>query len=318
MAWNRAWKILFVALCLLGATEGFQWKSLEVLADGSTFPACFQQDVTLPWNYIHTAEEYILNVEWRFVPNGSTKEVTLATQVHGHFFTDEVNGRHIQFVPSAGLRLLRVTSADMGTYSVHVHLSQNGASHTYVQNVNLVVTDSSMAVGDSLEARYEGARYINSTREHHLLLTCGTFTHLWQPEVNVQWMTPDNQTLPSTFQDNGHFTLAVPNPFDGGQYTCKIDNSSAAAICIPSDSTLLRGATVIVDPVEGRLSLLASEMATLNAELTDLNSQNAAMTGQAQGLAANSTDMASQIQTLENQKNRLENEMLTRFHNNTG
>ena len=54
--------------------------------------------------------------------------------------------------------------------------------------------------------------------------------------------------------------LAVPNPFEAGEYSCHINPLSEGAACIPSGSNLNHGATVLLDGVQGRMMLMNSEM----------------------------------------------------------
>ena len=104
-----------------------------------------------------------------------------------------------------------------------------------------------------------------------------------------------NETVASTFQENGRFFLAVPNPFIGGNYTCNIDSSSTATLCIPSNSTLKRGATVLADSVEGRISLVGSEMQTTKNKETQMERQ-------IQMLQANNSALAEHVKTLQSQQ----------------
>ena len=101
-----------------------------------------------------------------------------------------------------------------------------------------------------------------------------------------------NRTVASTFQENGQFALAVPNPFISGEYTCKISNSSSVTLCIPNDSRSRRAATVPVDGVKGRLALMDSEIQIMR-------NKEAEMAGQIQTLQANNSVMAGEIQTLQ-------------------
>ena len=101
-----------------------------------------------------------------------------------------------------------------------------------------------------------------------------------------------NQTVPSTYQENDQYFLAVPNPFVSGEYTCAIAGSSPATLCIQSDSPLARGATVMVDGTEGRIALMASELQALKLHETS-------MAGKILSLQANNSQMAGEIQSLQ-------------------
>ena len=109
------------------------------------------------------------------------------------------------------------------------------------------------------------------------------------------FQTPMNETVASTFQENGRFFLAVPNPFIGGNYTCNINSSSTATLCIPSNSPLKRGATVLADNVEGRISLVGSEMQTTKNKETQMERQ-------IQMLQANNSALAGHVKTLQTQQ----------------
>ena len=58
--------------------------------------------------------------------------------VNGHFFADPSASHNMQHLANAGIRLLNVTVADSGTYSVHVNIQ--GMTQTFTQSVHLDVT----------------------------------------------------------------------------------------------------------------------------------------------------------------------------------
>ena len=70
----------------------------------------------------------------------ASAEEILATEVNGHFFTEQSTDQSLEYIPGAGIRLLSVTAADSGTYSVHVNLNLHGSIVSHVQSVNVVVT----------------------------------------------------------------------------------------------------------------------------------------------------------------------------------
>ncbi|KAK7482253.1 hypothetical protein BaRGS_00026496 [Batillaria attramentaria] len=85
--------------------------------------------------------------------------------------------------------------------------------------------------------------------------------------------TPSNQTVPSTSSSDGTFFLSLPSPVATGEYTCFLDNSSPASLCVESDSSLRKGASVVVDKMDARFAILASQMAAQEQEKTDLQNQ---------------------------------------------
>nr|KAG5700939.1 hypothetical protein BaRGS_034224 [Batillaria attramentaria] len=108
------------------------------------------------------------------------------------------------------------------------------------------------------------AVYVNSTRHYHVQLACGDFLP-----------TPDNQTLSSTSEKNGRFLLSVPNPVVSGEYSCVIDDTSPATLCVPSGSPLQRGATVNVDGVQAQLVIMETRMMSVQLKEEQLEQENA-------------------------------------------
>ena len=74
--------------------------------------------------------------------------------------------------------------------------------------------------------------------------------------------TPTGEETPSTAYDDGHFTLALPSPVSGGNYTCHIDSHHLQDACA-EDSEVAVTATVSVDKVTARLSVMEAELKTL-------------------------------------------------------
>ncbi|KAK7475691.1 hypothetical protein BaRGS_00033062, partial [Batillaria attramentaria] len=90
--------------------------------------------------------------------------------------------------------------------------------------------------------------------------------------------TPSLQSLPSTSFNNGFFTLSVPNPVVSGEYSCLIDDNSAASVCIQSGSPLRGGATISVDGKEARFNLTEAryqqEIAALQQKIIDIENKH--------------------------------------------
>ncbi|KAK7108225.1 uncharacterized protein [Littorina saxatilis] len=296
------WVAIWLSCGLVQVCTALQWTSPATLQDNITIATCTGQNITLGWDYNHTAEEHVIDVEWRYRANNGSVNVILATEINGHFIAEQPADQRLEYIPGAGIRLLGVTSQDSGTYSVQVNLNLHGSVMAHVQSANIVVTVDPLTSGeDHLHALIQGAEFMNTTQQHHLILVCGDFNPLWTPRVNVVWTTPENQTLPSTYEQNGQFALAVPNPLVSGEYTCKIDNSSPATLCIPSDSPLRQNATVLVDRVEGRIALMDSEMKTTSKQVQVLKTEKDQMTVQILTLEAEKAQMAAEIQNLSSQ-----------------
>ncbi|KAK7115714.1 uncharacterized protein [Littorina saxatilis] len=244
---NAVWFLLG----LFHLSSALQWTHPAEVSDGSNVPACDGEDVVLPWNYNALPEEHILDTEWYFRNNDNDSDTLLATQVtqsSSHFLKDPAIQQTVEHMPPAGIRLKRVTHNYTGTYSVHVNVNLHGSIVTHRQSVRLFVGAPSMTDDGEIHAeQLNKTAFLNSTQQHHVLLSCGNFKSNWVTMVKAVWTTPDNQTLTSTSKENGRFILAVPNPVVTGDYTCRVENSSYTSVCLPRSSPLLRGATIFVD-----------------------------------------------------------------------
>ena len=48
-------------------------------------------------------------------------------------------------------------------------------------------TAVSITTDGNLHAHIQGAVFMSNTQEHQLILTCGTFNHVWHSRVDVTW-----------------------------------------------------------------------------------------------------------------------------------
>ncbi|KAK7499199.1 hypothetical protein BaRGS_00009459 [Batillaria attramentaria] len=111
-------------------------------------------------------------------------------------------------------------------------------------------------------------------------LTCGLFTDLGEPPVHVVWKTPSGTSLLSTNYESGNFHLLLENPVVGGNYSCSLNNSPAAA-CLHGEDPMLREVTVYVDEMQARLTLIEAHQRALES---GLKTENANLTQHVQGL----------------------------------
>nr|KAG5709747.1 hypothetical protein BaRGS_027772 [Batillaria attramentaria] len=241
----------------------FEWTSTQNLPDNTTVPACPGQDVTFPWRYTAGAEEHLSNVEWRFQPAGGS-EVVLATEVMNSFFVAPGSSMHIESIPNADQPL---------------------------------TTDGQLHVKMLPQAVYD-----NSTQQYRVQLSCGDFLPVWSSKVAVLWKTPSNQTLPSTYSENGRFLLSVPNPVVSGEYTCILDDTSPASLCVDSSSPLQRGVTTNVDGVQAQFAVMGAQMSSLQQE-------NAALNQQLQAFTQKDTDLTHQLETLTHEDTNLKQQL---------
>lgn len=289
MTESRFLNVFLLFAVLVQACVSFRWTGTVTVANSSLIPACLGQDVTLAWDYAKRQNESVVNLEWRYHRIDALNDEVLATEVNGNFFTDPATVQRVEFIPGAGIRLLGVTAASSGIYTVQVNLNVGGNIVTHTDSVKVVVTDQPITASPQLEAHFKGAQYNAATQQHELILTCGTFTELWMARADVVWTTPDGHTVTSTTRgENGQFVLAVPNPFVGGQYTCNINRDSPITLCFSEESPLTRGATVTVDQTDGRLALMESEYKLVQQQMTQ-------MAAQLQALENSTADMSNQL-----------------------
>jgi len=109
------------------------------------------------------------------------------------------------------------------------------------------------------------AEFDDVTQEFHVVLTCGTFLHPTQPPFDVIWQTPSGSRVSSTRYRDGQFLLRLPNPVEGGSYSCIAPKEASNASCAMDT----KKSSMSVDGVLVRLTLLEGE----NARLRSLNSQ---------------------------------------------
>ncbi|KAK7479035.1 hypothetical protein BaRGS_00029705, partial [Batillaria attramentaria] len=173
------------------------------------------------------------------------------------------------YIPEAGLLLNHVTVSDTGNYTVAVsaYNSTNDVL-TLHRTAILEMSEEPAVVKFQLELRQKSDLvYDVKTRQWHVVLQCGHFAFLGNPPVTgTEWTTPSGTTLSSSGSDSGYFSLLVPNPVKGGNYTCRIPSGSPAASCLPSNNTLLQEASMFVDGLEARLRVIEAQQTTLQTE----------------------------------------------------
>ncbi|KAK7491018.1 hypothetical protein BaRGS_00017714 [Batillaria attramentaria] len=259
--------VCFLAVVNIQVTSALQWTSALDLPANVTVHACIGDNVTLPWKYETEGAEHAIDVEWLYQAEGQAEEL-IATYVRGNFFlAPTAKQQHVQFVPNAGLEMMHVTRQDSGAYILNVNTNLHGSAVIYSQRVVLEVSRAP-ATSDGQWHVHLVPRAVqdNVTGEWHVMLSCGTFSSLGQPPVSVLWTTPDNVTVPSSYYDNaGNYILIVDNPVATGEYSCRLEQTPSA-MCLPAQSLLHNGASIHVDGVETRLSVLEGQLVALQNE----------------------------------------------------
>ncbi|KAK7491033.1 hypothetical protein BaRGS_00017729 [Batillaria attramentaria] len=282
--------VVFLAVANIQVTSALQWTSALDLPANVTVHACTGDNVTLPWKYETEGAEHAIDVEWLYQAEGQVEEL-IASNVRGNFFVTPTAKQHLQFVPNAGLELMHVTQADSGAYILNVNINLHGSVTVYSQRVVLEVSNFEKEINFSgspdvyvtgAPANTDGQLHVqlmpsavqdNVTGEWHVMLSCGTFSSLGQPPVSVLWTTPDNVTVSSSYYGNaGSYILIIDNPVATGEYSCRLEQTPSA-MCLPAQSLLHNGASIHVDGVETRLSVLEGQLVALQNENAELRSE---------------------------------------------
>ena len=79
-------------------------------------------------------------------------------------------------------------------------------------------------------------------------------------------------TLSSSGYHDNSFHLTLPNPVEGGSYTCRVPPATA---CLHGNGT--REATLTVDKMEARLAVLEARQSALEGKNVHLENENNAM-----------------------------------------
>lgn len=226
--------------------------------------ACAGQKVTLNWDYSLSQGESIEDIMWHY---GDSPSQLVAIFADNHFVPlPEFTGRVEKF-GNAGLSLNNVRVADSGNYTVAISIhSTTGSFVTLRETVFLQVGDSLMTQDGYLHVTQSTLAVKNPhTGEWAIELQCGIFIYRADPPFNMEWSTPSS-TKASTSYDSNFFKLLVDNPVEGGDYSCHIPSRDFLSACLHPNETNRGQATLYVDKVMARLTILDSE----NKELKDL------------------------------------------------
>lgn len=84
---------------------------------------------------------------------------------------------------------------------------------------------------------------------------------------------PSGDTQLVSTHINGKFFLTLPNPVEGGNYTCRLSSRFPPVSCLHHNSSVLASSSVTVDEVKIRLSLLEGEQEMNKIEKQDLREE---------------------------------------------
>ncbi|XP_025081993.1 protein bark beetle-like [Pomacea canaliculata] len=281
------------------AVSAFNWTASSP-ADGTSIPLCPGDNVTIPWSFETSRGDALVNVEWYFQPEGDRPRL-LATYVAGNYLTPSTTTQELSFLPNAGLQVSRVQQDQFGVYTVHVNINKGGSSDTETRNVTLLRPEPPIASGGRLTASVQPrAVYREDTREWHVQLECGKLLDIGNPPFTVLWTTSQEETVNSSSYSNGTFYLTLPNPAEGGDYTCSLSSTDHTTACLNLNPSLANGAAVKVDSVLTKFMVLEGRLEALQEENRELNQTDRTLHQQVNMLQAQNANLTSQLQQLRN------------------
>lgn len=265
------------------------------LSDGHAVSVCSGWDLVLPWNFTLSDGEDVSVIQWYY--QGSSEEMVAMVNLHGQFIPMPAFAARVQFIPGAGLQLQNVSLSDSGNFTVEIvsHAGSGGFA-TQRLTVGVDVAEPPLVDEGLLKVTQErGAVYVNETGQWAVQLTCGRFSSLGHPPVDVVWTTPAGESVNSTSYEGGIFHLTVDNPVKGGNYTCSFAPDSRAASCLD----VLQQVNLNLDEVGARLTLIEANTGGLGAENARLNETNHQLEEANFNLTSYLHNMTSYIQTLD-------------------
>ncbi|KAK7455347.1 hypothetical protein BaRGS_00039468, partial [Batillaria attramentaria] len=261
-----------------------------------TIESCVGDHVVFHWKYTVDENESLEGIKWYYTDSKSDQPLAEFSTSDGFVVQTAYQSRLSFSQGDASLVLSQVTTSDKGNYSVEVRVRHSsGALFKHHSTSELQVLVPPKTVGGSLVISQSRVAAHDDNGDLHADVMCGPFTDLGDPPVHVVWkrikstlvagkteisfhgftlslksiipflifQTPSSFALIGTNKyDGSHFHLALDNPVTGGDYTCRLSPSSPAAGCLQSDDPLLREATLNVDEVKGRLTLIESQLQT--------------------------------------------------------
>lgn len=238
---------VFSLLEELAVAEGFYW----IHSDGRlTLNRCVGEEVTFPWDFRLEDRRDLIGISWSRSRGAENKEL-IATVYAGEFMPslgDSVT--QVKGGSGAGIRMVDLTTADTGLYTVIVRLQ--GSQDVPQSNASLTVAEMPETDTGTLEVllsnQVQADTPSSATSNGDQYLMCGRFVSLGVPEVSVLWEDPAGNILESTFFNttSGYFILVLPDRYKGGDYKCMLNNSALAYACLGDQSPLREPAALKV------------------------------------------------------------------------
>lgn len=294
--------VLPALLLFFGAWSAVALTWSPGLRNGSTTQVCQGEAAVFVWNFTLAGNQHVTIITYGRQDSGGKLASGPPDNLQVFVLDDRFSFR---LEPSgldigAVLTLNDVRVADTGLYTLGVNFTQEededvgkrSTAEFSIHSLRLTVMAPPSTSGDSLHAALlPVAVRTGSGVQPTARLSCGTFRDLGHPPVSVMWTTPSGITLGSSgySEEEGEFTLQVPSPVRGGQYSCYIPDSEPATACLPEGSHLLRDAVVSVKETFSRLRALEEDD---EEENRNLMTENEALRKELQHQAARQVRLA--------------------------
>jgi len=87
------------------------------------------------------------------------------------------------------------------------------------------------------------------------------------------FQTPSGHILASTNYKDGYFHFHLANPIEDGSYTCRVPQQHVASACLHGNHNATGQASVVVDRMEARMTLMEAEVRSLRHDKLQLEQQ---------------------------------------------
>ncbi|KAK7116295.1 hypothetical protein V1264_002001 [Littorina saxatilis] len=267
-----SWIFFLLALTICPGAHSIRFATTSP-TDGEILNVCVNDKLVLPWTLLLTSADVLDDIKWYFTDHTQTKEM-IAISANGMFLQVPAYAARLHVLNTSGLELSHMTAEDAGNYTMEaVSHDSSGKTTTMQRSVHVDVGGGLQTTDGELHVTYNPTAVPDSTGQWSVQLDCGTFTFLASPPFNVQWRFPSGRTITGTSYKNGHFTLWLSAPVEGGNYTCRIPEESSQNACLHGDNDKAE-ATLHVDGTEARLVLLEAHQAALQKQNDLLKTEN--------------------------------------------
>ncbi|CAG5125962.1 unnamed protein product, partial [Candidula unifasciata] len=192
-----------------------------------------------PFSRSYFDDEKLISMEWYQYKDNGTQETMLLEFLRNKPAEQKARPKFTVF-EFWGLQINNVEVTDSAEYSAKfIHLSQDD-----VRRVNVVVARPPALASERLSL----TRKVNQN-DKSVTLSCGQLSDLGSPPINILLKAENGTVLPTVYSNGAVEIVVSSNEADTSKFTCEIDLSAPAAICI-SSKDLPRWQGVITEPVK--------------------------------------------------------------------